>query len=320
MRKISLHGDIGPEHVAIGPDGMLYAAVASGRILRISPDGKQQKIFADTGGRGLGLAFDAGGNIVVADAMKGLLSISADGKVTVLVEAGAGEKIRFPNAVAISKTGEIFFTDSSERFAPSEWATTQTAALLDVFEQSATGRILEYDPETRRLRVIATGFSLANGSVLSSDERSLFVSESGRYRIWAIDKSLEAANIAKAHPGVRLVLDNLPGYPDNLTRGAGGRIWVGLAGQRNALDSLATRPFMRELAFRIPRVFWATPQPYGHVIAFLEDGTVALDLQDPGGTSPTTTGATESGQRLYIHNLDGGELGSIAKQEQSPRM
>jgi hypothetical protein len=96
-------------------------------------------------------------------------------------------------------------------------------------------------------------------------------------------------------------------------RGLDGKIWLGLAGPRNDLDSMDDRPFMRELALRIPRIFWPSPRPYGHVIAFTEDGKVVADLQDPGGDSPSTTGLTETVERLYIHNVNGKSLGWLAR-------
>jgi sugar lactone lactonase YvrE len=182
-----------------------------------------------------------------------------------------------------------------------------------VFEQSASGRVLEYDPDTKQVRVIAKGLSLANGIALSRDERSLFVSESGRYRIWKIDVDAREADISARPAGMQVVFDNLPGYPDNLMRGEAGRIWVGLAGPRNALDAMAGRPFMRELALRIPRSLWPDPKSYGHVFAFTEDGKVVDDLQDPSGHSAATTGATETSQRLYIHNVNHAELSWIEK-------
>lgn len=313
MRQIGLDGEAGPEHVAVGPDGKLYLSVASGRILRLAQDGGRPEVFAATGGRALGLAFDGSGKLIAADAFKGLLSVDANGAATVLVKAGPGQPLTFANAVAIAGNGKIFLTDSSARFAPAQWATTNAAAILEVLEQSATGRVLEYDPGTGRLRVVAQGFSLANGIALSADERSLFVSESGRYRVWKIGVDVDGADIAARPAGAQVLLENLPGFPDNLTRGADGRIWLGLAGQRNALDALSTRPFMREMALRIPRAMWAMPAPYGHVIAFTENGSIVDDLQDPTGSSPTTTGVTETAQGLYIHNVDGPGLGFIAR-------
>lgn len=319
VRKIDLGGETGPEHVAIGPDGRLYTGVASGRILRMAPDGSAREAFADTGGRPLGLAFDRGGRLLVADAFKGLLSIDAGGKTTVLVPAGPGTALSFPNALAIAASGKIYLTDSSLRFTPARWGTTQEAALLDVLEQSASGRVLEVDPDTGRVRVVASGFSLANGIALSHDERSLLVAESGRYRVWRIDIGADRLDIRAMPPGARILLDNLPGFPDNLTRGAAGRIWLGLAGPRNDLDAMAAHPGMRELALRMPRRMWPAPKAVGHVIAFTEDGAVVDDLQDAGGASPSTTGVSESACCYYVHNVDGGYLGWLPKPDGARR-
>ena len=39
LQIIDLGGEEGPEHIALGPDGKLYATVVSGNILRMNPDG-----------------------------------------------------------------------------------------------------------------------------------------------------------------------------------------------------------------------------------------------------------------------------------------
>jgi hypothetical protein len=54
------------------------------------------------------------------------------------------------------------------------------------------------------------------------------------------------------------------------------------------------------------------PPIYGHLIAFDEDGRVVADLQDPTGRIPETSGATESGGRIYVHSLHAEALGVIA--------
>lgn len=318
-QRIALPGEAGPEHVVLGPDGKLYAGVASGRILRLHPDGSGLEVFASTGGRPLGLAFDGHGNLIAADAVKGLLSIAADGKVAVLADRVGNDPIRFANAVAVARDGKIYLSDSSTRFVPAERGGTMEAALLDVLEQSASGRVIEYDPAAKTSRIVASGLSLANGVLLSRDGRHLYVAESGRYRVWKLPLDADRFDLStlpaagQAVPQAQVVLDNLPGFPDNLTRGQDGRIWLGLAGQRNDLDRAAERPFLRELVLRIPRALWPKPRPYGHAIAFTEDGRVIADLQDPGGSSPSTTGVTETADRLYIHTVDGKSLGWLTR-------
>lgn len=304
LNLISLGDEAGPEHIVLARDGKLYAAVASGRILRMNPDGSAQEVFAETGGRVLGFDFDAAGNLIAADAIKGLLVVGPDRRVRLLADQVGGDPVRYADAVVVASTGKVYFTDASGRFAPALWGGTFEAAVLDILEQAATGRVVEYDPATRSTRVVAKGLSFANGVALSRDERTLFVAETGRFRVWKIDTSAADLDVGRASPQAKVLLDNLPGYPDNLMRGLDGRIWLGFTGPRSPkVDAMSDKPFLREVTLRLPRMLWPLPKKYGHVFAFTEDGTVVADLQDPSGSYPETTGVTETADRLYVQNL-----------------
>lgn len=312
---IDTGNETGPEHIAIGRDGKLYVAMLSGNLIRMQPDGGKQETFANTGGRVLGFDFDAQGRMIAADAMKGLLAIGADGRVTLLTDrVGASDPIGYANSVTVAPDGTIYFTQSSTRFLPAQWGGTYPASVLDVLEQSATGRVLAYDPATATTRIVAHGLSFANGIALGADGRTLFVNETGRYRLWKIDGKANSVNVQSGSPQARVLLDNLPGYPDNLMRGRDGRIWVGLFRPRNpAADNLADKPFMRKILLRLPRSMLPLGTPYGHVFAIDEDGRVTADLQDPTGAYPETTGVTETADRLYIHSLHAHGIGWLPR-------
>ncbi len=312
MQLIDLHGEVGPEHIAFGPDGKLYTTVASGNILRMSADGSGQEVFANTTGRVLGFAFDAKGNLIAADAIKGLLSISPDRKVTVLTDHVDGDPIRYADAVVVAKNGKMYFSDASTRFAPKDWGGTFEASILDILEQSSTGRVLEFDPAGNTTRVIAHGLSFANGVALSQDEASLFVNETGKYRVWKIAVAAQNVQVSAhtASTDAKVLFDNLPGYPDNLMRGRDGKIWLGFAKPRNStIDNFAEKPWLRSLTLRLPRAMWPIPKAYGHVMAFKDDGQIVADLQDPSGAYPETTSITETEDRLYVQSLHATALG-----------
>jgi sugar lactone lactonase YvrE len=100
-------------------DGKLYTTVLSGNILRMNPDGSAREVFANTGGRVLGFDFDAAGNLIAADAVKGLLSISPDRKITVLTDARSmAIRSAMPTRWWWPATGKIYLSDASTRFAP----------------------------------------------------------------------------------------------------------------------------------------------------------------------------------------------------------
>ncbi len=312
LQILALGNEEGPEQIVIGRDGRLYTTVASGKIIRMSQDGSQQEISAETGGHVLGFDFDANGNIVAADVDKGLLLISPDKKTTILTHQINGEPIRFADAVTVAPSGKIYFSDASARFAPKDWGGIFQASTIDILEQRSTGRILEYDPVKKATRIVAKGLSFANGVVLSEDAQWLFVNETGKHRVWKI--SVNARNLDIGHPGdsAQILLENLPGYPDNLTRGLDGKIWLGFAKPRNpAIDQLTitSTPFLRKLTYRLPKSLWPLPKPYGHVMAFTEDGKIVADLQDPSGAYPETTGVTETSERIYIQSLHAKGIG-----------
>ena len=327
LRRIKLGGHEGPEHVAIGPDGMLYAAVDDGRVLRMRPDGSERVVFAKTGGRVLGFDFDAAGRMIAADAMRGLLAIDREGAVRVLLDEIDGEPLRYADGVVVARDGRIYLTDASRRFAPRDRGGTFEASVLDILENSATGRVLVYDPATGAVQRVAGGLSFPNGIVLTQDGRGLLVAETGRYRIWRIDadarnldlsRPADAGVSAGGGPGVAppatVLLDGLPGYPDNLVRGLEGRIWTGFTKPRSAVvDALAPYPALRKATLRLPRSMWPVPKPYGHVIAFTEDGKVVADLQDPTGAYPETTAVTETADRLYVQSLHAPWLGWLPR-------
>jgi sugar lactone lactonase YvrE len=299
--------EVGPEHIDFGPDGRLYTGVLSGAILRMNPDGSGVETVVNTGGRPLGFDFAADGTLVVADAIRGLLAVDAAGAITVLADEVDGDPIRYADAVVIAADGLVYFTDATQRFSPQALGTFD-ASVLDILEHSCTGRVLVFDPRSGRASLLIGGLCFPNGVALSGDERSLFIAETGEYRIWKVDASARGldgpAALSGGDPRARVIASNLPGFPDNLTRSAQGRLWTGLTKPRSAaIDGMASKPWLRAVTLRLPRALWPVPPSYGHAIAFDEGGQVVADLQDPSGRLAETSGVTEHDGRLYVHSL-----------------
>ena len=315
VQVVSVAAEIGPEHIDFGPDGKLYTGVLSGAVLRMNADGSDQETVVNTGGRPLGFDFTADGQLVIADAIEGLLALQGDGTLRVLADSVDGDPIRYADAVVIASDGRMYFTDATRRFSPAEFGTFD-AALLDVLEHSCTGRVLVHEPDSGRTSVLMAGLCFPNGVALSGDEQHLFIAETGEYRIWKVGvsgRNLDAKGLADGDDArARVIAANLPGFPDNLTRSAQGRLWTGLTKPRSAaIDGMAERPWLRAMTLRLPKSLWPVPDAYGHVIAFDEDGRVVVDLQDPAGRIAETSGVTEHDGRLYVHSLHAAAFGII---------
>jgi len=170
--------------------------------------------------------------------------------------------------------------------------------LLDLMEHTNSGRIIEYDPSTKQSREIITELSFANGVTIDPLGRFLLVIETGEYRVIKHWLSGEKAGNNET------IIDNLPGFPDNIHRGQDGRFWIGLASPRSAiLDTLSSKPWLRNIVQRLPTLLRPNVKPYGMVIAIDENGNVLQNLQDPDGEIYTTTGAFESDRYFYVSSL-----------------
>lgn len=308
-RAVELEGHSGPEDVALGRNGRLYASVREGRILRL-PRGGRPAVFAETGGRPLGIEVMGDGSLVVANAMLGVQRVGVDGTVSVLVDRIGDEPLRYANDVAVASDGRIFFTEASTRFGAADYDGTLAASLLDILEHGGHGLLLEYDPAGGLTRVLLDGLNFANGIAISDDERYLLLAETGSYRVlkyW----------LQGPEAGTREVLvDNLPGFPDNIDNGLNGRFWIGLVAPRSALlDRYAGRPFLRKVMQRLPRFLRPKPVASSHVIAVNGDGEVLMNLQDPAARFPLLTGVLELPDRLYLATLEGPVLPFIDKHD-----
>ena len=97
----------GPEDTAVDSQGRVYAGLADGRVVRLDASGKVET-FVDTGGRPLGMDFDAAGNLILADAWKGLLRIDPQGKVETLATEADGVPFAFTDDLDIASDGRIY--------------------------------------------------------------------------------------------------------------------------------------------------------------------------------------------------------------------
>ncbi len=309
LETIPLGGHDGPEDVtARRIDGQVYlfAATHDGAIVRIDPRSRDVSVFANTGGRPLGLEFDAQGNLIAADAYRGILSIDPQGKITVLAnKASDGTPIRYADDLDIAQDGRIFFSDASTRFDAKSSGGTLQGSLYALMEHSNDGRVMVYDPKDKSVKPVLSGLTFPNGIAMCPQDICVLVAETGTYsvkRVW-LDGSKPGA--------VETLLSNLPGFPDNLNRAPDGGFWLGLTSPRApALDKLSDKPMLRKIVQRLPAALRPKAENYGFVLKFGLDGKVLDVLQDPKGGYPLTTGALEPGDGwLYITSLSADSLG-----------
>lgn len=287
----------GPEDVTRGPDGAFYTGLLDGRIVRF--DGARTETWADTGGRPLGLQFDAGGRLIVADADRGLLAVRPDRTITVLVDEVEGERLLLVDDLDIAADGTIWFSDASRRFSVHDW-------VLDFWEGRGTGRLLSYDPARAETRVRLDGLRFANGVALGPDDAFVLVTETLAARIWRLWLTGPRAGASE------IFAERLPGYPDNLSFDGVDTFWVALPSPRQpALERLSEYPFLRAVLMRLPEALRrVTPPPLAWVAGFDLDGRVRHSLQSRRGDYRVVTSVNAFDGQLYLGSI---EMDTVAR-------
>jgi sugar lactone lactonase YvrE len=289
---IEINGS-GPEDVVVDHQGGIISGVADGRLLRVSPDGRRIDTVAETGGRPLGIELLPDERLLVCDARRGLLRVCPrQGQVDVLVDEVAGQPLRFCNNAAVATDGTVYFSDSSQRFGLEHW-------VADILEHSGTGRLLRRDP-TGNVEVLLTGLQFANGVALAPDESFVVVAESGAHRLTRLWLTGPRAGTTD------VLADNLPGFPDNVSTGTDGLIWVALASPRNAiLDRLCgLRPVFRQALWALPDALLRIDRRTVWVIALDANGRVVHDLQNSASNYHMVTGVREHHGLIYLGSLE----------------
>ena len=287
-------GTVGPEDVIVTDDGAAIVGAENGSILRVTESSIEP--IAQVGGRPMGLEW-FGDDIVVCNAFAGLQLVSLTGSVTSLVTEFDDEPLLLTNNASVASDGTIYFSDSSTRWDLDEY-------ISDLLEGRPTGRVFRHREGTTEL--VVDGLQFANGVALDPSGESLFIAETGHYRIHRHWLAGEAAGTTE------LFVDNMPGYPDNLSMD-GENLWVAMASPRQFVpDFIAPRPWMRSLAHRLPEAIKPKAVRHGMVFAYDLEGHIIHDLQDASGTVGITTGARHHDGRLFVGSLHDPHLAVLA--------
>jgi sugar lactone lactonase YvrE len=289
---------VGPEDIAIGLDGWMYTGYRDGRIVRFRASGEHEE-FANTGGYPLGMRVDRNNNLIVADADKGLLSISQSGAIEVLAISVDGQKMKFVDGLDIAEDGTIWFTDASTRFGRND--------VTKIFlEGRATGRLLSFSPDSGEVKVHLDDLNFANGVAVAPGQEYVLVSETaaGQVRRYWLEGSEAGTS--------DIFVDGLPGTPDNISVDEDGFFWIGFPSIRDPrLDKLGDMPFVRRLLGALPEDALMPDRSYAFVVGFDNRGNVIQNLQHEHSALGATTGAVRVGKTLYITNLETDAIGEL---------
>ena len=310
-RAIGLDQVEGPEDVILDRQDRLYGSTRDGNIIRFSGHNfERREVFAHIGGRPFGMQFDRDENLIVCVAGMGVYGVTPSGEVFKVTDEtnrtwyklNDDSRLRMADDLDIAPDGKIYFSDCTTRYEV-------TTSSLDILESRPNGRLVCYDPATGTTHTVVNQFYFPNGVCVSHDGRSLLIASTSLckiFRHWIAGPSKGRTEV---------LIDELPGNPDNINRSSDGNYWLALVGIRTPTFDLAARKpgFRLRMVKQVPTDEWLAPAlNHGCVLKFNEQGQALESWWDPTGISHSTlTSMREHKGYLYLGGLENNRIGRI---------
>ncbi len=307
-----------PEDVILDRNDNLYAGSRHGDIMRfLAPDYETMEVFAHIGGQPLGMAFDRADNLYCCIGGMGLYRITPDRRIEKatdetnrsLTSVNDDSRLRLADDLDIADDGRIFFSEATVRYEMHEWP-------VDGLEARGNGRIICYDPARNTTRTVLRGLKFPNGICIASDRQSILFAETfgcSIKRYW-FDGPKQGQ--------VATVMDNLPGFPDNINLASDGNYWLALVGMRSPALDLAWRMpgFRKRMGKRLPVDEWLFPNiNTGCVLKFNEQGEVLETFWDLKSINhPMITSMREHRGYLYLGGIANNRIGRYKLADADP--
>ena len=161
------------EGPAVGPDNKIYFSdIPTSRCMVYDPKSGKTSIHRESTGRTNGMFWTANDMLICCEGGNRRLTKLFDGKTTVLAEKINGKKLNSPNDVVPDAIGGFYFTDP--RYGKRDNLELDVEAVY-------------YVPRNGKLKQIETKIPRPNGIILSPDNKTLYVADTGKNDIWAYD-------------------------------------------------------------------------------------------------------------------------------------
>ncbi|KAK4764014.1 hypothetical protein SAY87_013452 [Trapa incisa] len=282
----------GPEDLAYDAESeVIYTGCNDGWVKKVKINESTVEEWVNTGGRPLGVVLGRHGELIVADSEKGLLSLSQAGAVELLTDEAEGLKFRLTDGVDVAEDGVIYFTDASYKYRFKDF-------IWDILEGMPHGRLMSFDPKTRRTQVLVRHLYFANGVAVSPNQDFVVFCETTMSRCRRFHLTGEKKGT------VDTLVEHLPGTPDNIRYDGEGHYWIGLGMEISLLWKTALRyPSIRKV-LAIMRKYFKIPSMKKNGGSFVVDleGKPIAHYHDP--RLSLTTGAIKIGNYMYCSSLE----------------
>jgi ribose transport system permease protein len=300
----------GAEDCAIDAEGRLYCGDRRGWIWRFpAEETSNGAVFARTGGAPLGHAWDVDGSLIVAVGGIGVMRVRPDGSTEVvanrvprrLLSLRDDSALRFADDLDVAPDGSIYVSDFSTR-------TNLTEYMNEFVESRPNGRVVRIDPDGTT-EVVVKNYLFPNGICTTHDGQSILIASTGLFRVdrlW-----ISGPKQGQLEP----VMQNLPGYPDNINRSSDGNYWMAFLAMRTPVSDLLMKypGVRRRMTKELPSDDWVVPQlNVSCVVKFTDRGEILKVLWDGSLENyPMVTSINEHDGRLYLCGIHNNRIGRL---------
>lgn len=156
---------------------LVWSDIPNDRMLRFDECSGAVSVFRNPAGNSNGNTVDRQGRLVSAEHGNRRVSRTEhDGSITVIADRYNGKRLNSPNDVVVKSDGSIWFTD------PSYGIDTDYEGNRGEMEQPACC-VYRVDGQTGAITVAVDSMVRPNGLAFSPDERTLYVSDTGRSHV-----------------------------------------------------------------------------------------------------------------------------------------
>ncbi|CAN0902335.1 Protein STRICTOSIDINE SYNTHASE-LIKE 10 [Linum grandiflorum] len=246
--------------VAVAPGGVIFTGVGDGRILQYRGPLAGWRIFAYTTptretcdnqtepdsepvcGYPLGLAYNSlTGELYIADPYQGMMIAGPDAGMLATPLATTAEGVPFSATTAIDfdpVNGIIYFIDRSTKYRIRD-------STLAIESNDTTGRLMQYDTNTRRVTVLLRSLGFPGGVAVSNDGSFVLVTETSLNKTTRFWVTGPKANTAEPF------LTNII-RPENIKRTILGKFWIAamVANQPSSESMVPIRVIAEEIQKR----------------------------------------------------------------------
>jgi gluconolactonase len=200
---------------------LLWSDIPNNRIMRWLEDDGHVSVFRANSNYSNGNTRDREGRLVTCEHdTRRVTRTEPDGTITVLLDSFQGKKLNAPNDVVVAADGAIWFTDPGYGIFGNYEG--------HLAEPELPPRVYRLDAKTGEATVIADDFDKPNGLAFSSDEKRLYIIDSGLTHGGRANIRVFDVNGDKLTNGKVFAENFAPGFTDGVRTDMDGNVWCSM--------------------------------------------------------------------------------------------